>query len=448
MAGSISSLGLGSGTLTSDVIDKLKAADKKATVTPIETKIKENDTRTSDLNTLRDMANKLKSLSSNLAGGISYLERDTSVTGDSASVVAETGTSTQSFTLDVTQMAQKQIMQSTDSFNDKNAKVGEGTLTIGGKDIAITNDMGLQDIKDAIFDQTGGKVIASVLNVGKDDTGKDQFKMVLRSSEDGKAGEFSVSGDMASALKLVDDGENKTKIQDAQDAIFKYNGVEISRSSNEVKDLIPGVTIKINETGKTSVDIAQKTSNVVEDVEKFVNQYNELVQNLSTVTGFDSEKKVKGTFQGNSEMNALFRNLKDSVITTNGSMADFGLDLNRDGTLSLDKAKLENKAKTDFDSVANFFKGDDKEVGMFKSVDNALADITSRKESGMFTLIETNLKTNGTRLQKNLTSAQTSLDSKYEIMQKQFAAYDAMIAKMNASFSSMKLMIEQSVASN
>ena len=39
MAGLISSLGVGSGVLTSDVIDKLKANEQNLTITPIDNKI-------------------------------------------------------------------------------------------------------------------------------------------------------------------------------------------------------------------------------------------------------------------------------------------------------------------------------------------------------------------------------------------------------------------------
>ena len=49
MGGTISSLGIGSGVLTADVIDQLKEADRAATVTPIENDMALNDQKkTSD----------------------------------------------------------------------------------------------------------------------------------------------------------------------------------------------------------------------------------------------------------------------------------------------------------------------------------------------------------------------------------------------------------------
>lgn len=446
MAGAISSLGIASGTLTSDVIDKLKDAEKSSTVTPYETRIKENKTRISDLNTLKEMAQSLKTITSSLSGEVSYLGRETSTSGDSVSVTAESGSNVQSFSIDVSQIAQKQIMQSTTTFGGSNETIsGSGTLTINigsGSDINIDISSGskLQDIKDSIFDQTGGKVIASVLNIGDDSSGNDQYKLVLRSSEEGASNAFTVSGDMATTLGLGSSGI----VQNAQDATFTYNGVEISRSTNSIDDLIAGVTINVKETGKTNVNITQKTSNVVDNVKKFVEKYNELVQNLDTVTGFDSEEGVKGTFQGNSEMNTIFRNLKNSVITTGGAMSDFGLELNRDGTLTLDQSTLENKVKTDFDSVMKFFKGTDNQTGLFESANSALESITTSKEYGLFKLIETNLDTNATRLKESLALAQERLDSKYEIMTKRFAAYDAMISTMNNGFATLKQIIDDS----
>ncbi len=468
MAGTINSLGLGSGTLTSDVIDKLKKADQGRTVKPLEIKIKENTTRTSDLNTIRKMADELKSLSHALSGEMGYLGRNTNLSGSSAQVIAQAGTSAQSFTIDVEQLAQKQITQSTKTFGSDSSALGfkgDVVIEVDGeeKTISITEDMSLKDIKDTIYEQSGENIVASALNVGKDADGKDQFKLVLRSKNDGDKGAFSIksgTNGILDNLGLVDikdaDGNVTTSmtVQKAQNAKFKYNGVEVSRSSNKFDDLVIGITIKLQNTGKTEVDIKQDTKTVVENVEKFVEKYNELVKNLDTVTGFDSEKKVKGTFQGNSEMNSIFRQIKDSLITTNGAMADFGIELNRHGELTLDKAKLENVAKTDFDSLKTFFqgtpadesKGTRGEIGMFTSVTKTLDSITSHKRGGLFKAIETDLKENGKRLQKNLLSSKKSLDNKYDIMMKQFAAYDAMIAKMNASFASMKMMIQQSIS--
>lgn len=454
MAGSISSLGIGSGTLTSDVLDKLKKADEKGRITPFETKIKANETQQSDIKTLKNLTNELKSISGLLSGEMGYLDVETSTNGSSATVTAEAGTRIQDFTLNVTQLAQKQISQS-QGFSSETSALGQnGNLSfhIDGKDytVEINDTMNLKDIKDAIFDKTDGKIVASSLNTG----GSDPFSLVLRSSESGASNGFTIT-DSSNLFGFSDK-------QTAQDAKFEYDGVEITRSSNKVDDLIVGVSIQLNEaeerdvgnnitkSGKTSVSITQKTTDILGNVEKFVEKYNELITNLNTVTGYDAEKKTRGTFQGNSEVNDIKTQIRNSLMQTGGAMSDFGIEMQRNGELTLDKAKLQDQANKDFSKVKEFFQGTTKadgsvdKVGIFSSIDKTLKNITSSKD-GLFKLVESDLKSKSKNLTKELTDAKQNLEDKYSIMAKRFASYDAMISKMNAGFSSLKMMIQQSV---
>lgn len=74
MAGNITSLGIGSGVLTADTIDKLKEADKSAIITPLDTKI--------DLNKQKQEAYSLLSSSmTTLKGSASALSDDTIFAG-------------------------------------------------------------------------------------------------------------------------------------------------------------------------------------------------------------------------------------------------------------------------------------------------------------------------------------------------------------------------------
>ncbi len=459
MAGTINSLGLGSGTLTGDIIDKLKAADRAKKVAPFEKKLKNNETRKSDLDTLKKMANELKSLADDLSSETGYLDVEADTVGGSVKVTTKPGTRIQSFDLDVKQLAQKQIYQSKGFLTD-NVALGKGrthqemqddtnvaakqtlTFDFGEKDasgnpivkeLEITSDMSLKDIKDAIFEKSDGKIIASALNTG----GDEPFSLVLKSTETGKANEFSVGGTLAGEFGFVEK-------QKAQDAIFVYDGVNVTRSTNKFDDLISGVSMTLSNTGKTSVEIKQNTSDIVENTEKFVNKYNEIMRNLNTVTKFDAEKKVKGTFQGNNEINTIKRQIRDSLLKTGASIEDFGFSLERTGEIRFDKSKLENKIKNNFDEVKNFFQGTYDKPGLFAEAKNTLYDLTT-SNNGLFKLVEDGLKSRNKNLKEELKDAKANLESKYDIMVKQFAAYDAMIARMNASFASMKMMIEQSI---
>lgn len=438
--GTINSLGAGSGVLTSDKIEKLKENSEAQIIKPYENKIKANTTRTSDIKTLKTLAQDLKTMTGKLSGETLYLDRETSTSGTSAKVSAEAGAAKQSFTLNVKQLAQKQITQS-QNFAQDTVKFGDGTLTfkIENKEysVDVTDGMTLKDLKDKIFDKTDGKITASALKVGGDKPNS----LVLRSTNTGEDNSFTVGGTLADKFGFKE-------IQKAQDAKFEYDGVDITRSSNEVKDLISGVNITLSGKGTTSVDVKEKTSGVVDQVKNFVTKYNELVTNLATVTSYDSDKKVAGSFQGSSELNSIMRSVKNSVANiTSGVLEDFGLDVQKNGTLKFDQSKLESKIKTDYDGVKKFFQGTDDSEGLFKNVNTAL-EKTLDKNTGLFKLVGDELESKGKRLAENKERAQANLDKKYELMEKQFAAYDKMIQSMNNGFSTLKMMIQQSTSSS
>ncbi len=71
----ISSLGLGSGTLTSDLLDKLKAGETSATVTPITNSITKIQKQKTDLSSLIVTASSAKTAAMDLGDESTYLKR-------------------------------------------------------------------------------------------------------------------------------------------------------------------------------------------------------------------------------------------------------------------------------------------------------------------------------------------------------------------------------------
>ena len=125
---SLSSLGLGSsGVLSYDVIDKLRAVDEKAQITPIDNKITSNTTKQKDLSALTTLTASLKSATSALSDEMSYLKRTATVSNSAVSVTAASGSGIQDITLHVNQLAQRDIYQ-TKGFT------AESTAIVTGKD--------------------------------------------------------------------------------------------------------------------------------------------------------------------------------------------------------------------------------------------------------------------------------------------------------------------------
>lgn len=365
MAGSISSLGIGSSVLTSDVIDQLRDVDESAIITPIDRKLETNTTQQSDLSALTILVSTLKSSASSLSNYSLYHQRNVSTNGDSATLTASAGVSVQDLSIDVQQLAQKDIYQS-NTFSDDSSTFASAddtlTLTIGGKDYTfdVTSSTTLSELATEISNNSDDKIQARVMNVG----GDNPYRLIIQSANTGEDNAITFGGaSILTDLGLDDASINAVdgnRLSSAQDAKFTYNNILIQRDSNEISDITTGVTIKLLETGSTTFGITQDTSKITEEIESFVNAYNDLINNLSTATDYDSETGNSGTFQGTSEITSIERSINRLLLGADNdgrSLVDYGLELNESGLLTFESSTLAAKLSSDPTDVESFFLG-------------------------------------------------------------------------------------------
>lgn len=416
-----SQLGVGSGNILSwDTIDKLKEADTKALVKPLETKIQDNLTKQKDLTAITTLLSTFKANVSNLTSDNTYLRRDANATGSgSVSVTANAGVAEQNMSLSVQQLATHDSYQSK-TFDLRNGTVFDNDvsfgISIGGKDYVINADSSttLEGLAEKINEATEGKVQAKILNVGGA-AGAESYRLVIQSAETGEANKmsfYSITGkgtdgnasytstdstlealgfyfDKASntngdkdshgneimrlTMKKPDDpslkdkGDIGSQLKTAQDAKFKYNGIDITRSSNTVDDLILGVSLTLNKEDKegesTNVNITQSTEGILEDIKAMVESYNSLINNINEATKYDSETGLAGTFQGVREITSITTELNKIIngVSKDGkSLTDFGITLTKDGLLTLDSSILNDMINNNFDEFKNFFSSETK----------------------------------------------------------------------------------------
>ena len=420
-----SQLGVGSGNILSwDTIDKLKEADTKALVKPLETKIQDNLTKQKDLTAITTLLSTFKANVSNLTSDNTYLRRDANASGSgSVSVTANAGVAEQNMTLSVQQLAANDSYQSK-TFDLRNGSVFNTDvsfgISIGGKDYVINADSSttLEQLAEKINEATEGKVQAKILNVGGAG-GAESFRLVMQSAETGEANKMSfysiTSGNNGGASHTSDDktlealgfyfdkasapstggtqtdkdshgntiqrltlkapdklSEDQKKnagsqISEAKDAKFTYNGIDITRSSNTIDDLILGVNLTLNKVDKdgesTNVNITQSTEGILEDIQAMVDSYNSLINNINEATKYDSETGLAGTFQGVREITSISTELNKIIngVSKDGkSLADFGITLTKDGLLTLDSSVLNDMINTKFDEFKSFFSSETK----------------------------------------------------------------------------------------
>jgi flagellar hook-associated protein 2 len=167
----ISSLGVGSSILTQDVIDQLRKADDAKFITPVTLELANTKDKSDAFNIVdANMTNLIDSIDA-IKDQTVFDARTASVTGTSVEVTASENSDMQDFTLDVTQLATKQVEQS-GAFTDSTDLVASGagtlSLSVGGGtaiDIAYDATTTLEDLKKLINTNAGDQVNATIVKI-------------------------------------------------------------------------------------------------------------------------------------------------------------------------------------------------------------------------------------------------------------------------------------------
>lgn len=373
MAG-ISSLGIGSGVLNSDLVDQLVAAERKPTTQRLDFNQQRAEAMLSAYGTLRSAITELRlpmrQLSSpdNLKSfSASSSNEDVAVTLDSAKA------SRGSYTVTVDSLAQAQSLAS-GTFEDKDSTpVGTGSMTIfvGGENKNITIDSSnntLQGLADAI-NEAGLGATAGVVDTGNG------YRLVMSSEETGTDNAISISvndsdGDNTdasglSAFAFNSTTQNLSETVAAKDAVVQVNGIEITRSSNKIENVIDGLTFDVKAEGVTSVvKVSQDTDAVADRVATFVEKFNTLQSTIKALSGYNAETQQGGLLSGDSTVrniqnqlrNVLTRvvpGLEDASVRT---LADVGISTNYEtGALEFDREAFKNQLAKNPDDVTALF---------------------------------------------------------------------------------------------
>jgi flagellar capping protein FliD len=119
-------------------------------------------------------------------------------------------------------------------------------------------------------------------------------------------------------------------------------------------------------------------------------------------------------------------------------MEDYGFEVDKAGVLSVNKDTLNTKMDENPENLKAFFTGGDftNADGSTTTITGAFADFSTKiggytQYNGILDQFKTDLTETKSRLEDSKVTATERLDGKYEIMKKQYAAYDAMIAQLN-----------------
>ena len=114
----------------------------------------------------------------------------------------------------------------------------------------------------------------------------------------------------AFSLTSSDSAISFSSVQTASDAQLNVNGIDFTRSSNVVDDVLTGVTLTLNTvtTGAANVNISQDNNLARANIVDFVTIYNEAQRQLKELTNSSTGGELAG--------DSIFRSLNSTLRTT------------------------------------------------------------------------------------------------------------------------------------
>jgi flagellar hook-associated protein 2 len=285
----------------------------------------------------------------------------------------------------------------------------------------------------------GGKVTASVVNVGG------SSKLLLSAGATGEANAITLdtSGLAPGALKdALDGGRELVAARDAIVWLGGQGGVEIRQASNTFTG-IDGVSVTFTRAmtdgeAPLTIEVAADNGATGDNVKKFVDAYNTLKSALDNLTKVSTDSNTSsGAFATDAGVRALRNKLNSLLRQEFGglTLVDLGIKAGRDGTLSLDRDKLEKTLAAKPTALDDLFgkASISAPTGLFGALDRYL-DVWLKSGSGQIASRQSTLEIQQKRLNERQARLDAQYDSAYERYLKQFTQLQALQSQMSETF--------------
>ena len=315
----------------------------------------------------------------------------------------------------------------------------------------------------AAINAKGIGITARLMTLG---TAGNEYQIMLEGPT-GAANSFEVDTDIGGGntddLGFHDTSYNTSGVppkdyQQAGDAVFKYNGVELERASNTLTDVIPGVTLSLNAVHTNANDV--ETISVVSDratlktkLKDLVTLYNDVKFAMDELSDPDSENEEVGGALAKDL--ATIRTVRDAIyqaVTQNSStpsgsitaMRDIGISVMRDGNLSFKESTYDTVAASSFDDISVMLTAGTNNQSRYDGQSQGLAtDAMIKLEaltdsiSGIFVTRTNSAQTAIRRYEEDLKALEARMEAVYERYLQQFTVMESLVNTLNSTRESM-----------
>jgi len=233
--------------------------------------------------------------------------------------------------------------------------------------------------------------------------------------------------------------------QAAADARLEVFGLSVTRPSNTVTDLIPGVTLELRGVSATAVQVQVERDDaaVGDRLQAFVDAYNAVMDFARQQSRFDPETEQAGPLSGDGVLRGIESRLQRLVVSTVGfagnsltSLAQIGVAFGDDGRLALDRSTLEDALATSAVAVRQLLSGDGTSDGIAAALARVI-DPFRESETGILAVRGEALDARLRGLDRQIERLAQRLEKREELLVAQFTRMEALLAQIQSQGSSL-----------
>lgn len=270
-------------------------------------------------------------------------------------------------------------------------------------------------------------------------------------------------------------------VSQAQDAKIKYEGISMTRDTNQIDDIIPNVKLNLEQASKKPVTLTIDTNSesIKDSIIEFAGKYNRLMAELNILTQtkeaivteieyFTEEEEEAalerlGLFQGDFTLTQSKQSLQTAMaqaydikdndtikmlsqvgISTNASSGSSINSSQMRGYLEIDEKKLDEALANNINEIKNIFGYDSDEdkvidTGIAFNVDKNLSAYTqiggiiASKTSSLDTKMK-NSETKIKKLETQIADKESELKQKYSQMESTLNSLESQVNSINNTF--------------
>lgn len=427
--------------LPPNIVEQLMEAER----IPIKNMEKQKEKSESKLKLVEDLQNKIGDIRKGLGElantrGFSDIKV---ITGDPtvlSGTVDPNNYQPGSWNIEVVELPQK-ASAITNGFPDKDkTEVGVGYLRFrtpnGDKDVYIN---GKNNTLEGVAKQINSARIgvrATVLNDRKDPDAP--YKLVLASDGVGED-----KGVEYPRIYMLDGDQDLyfDKELEAKNGRVKVDGFEFEVSDNQLKDIIPGVTLELKQAspGKPiNVTVKEDREVVAGKIKTFVDGMNGVLTFIQTQNKMDKTTDTSRTLGGDGTLRSveqrvrqLIQNPQYGVKGGINTLNQLGIQFNRNGLLDFDEKKFNSVLGSNPEGVQNFFVGDGFSTGFIPSVRREVNNLLN-PSWGPLTNRANGLKQKITQTDERIAQKERQLAKREEMLRNKFSRLEETMSRIKA----------------